>query len=174
METIIPEWQTERLRIRRLNPDDAAALVAIRSDGRVNRYINRPNQTNMVEVLTFIQHRNADMDQGDCFYWALGLKETDTLIGTTCLFRFNQERTEAEIGYELSPAYQGKGLMQEAVSKVLTFGLQELRLHAIHAYIHADNLASQKVVLKQHFQINPDKKSEENPDFQVFTRRQME
>ena len=64
---------------------------------------------------------------------------TDKLIGTNCLFNFTNDNLNAEIGYELLPDFQGKGIMQEATSKVIDFGIQHMGVNSIEAYILAKN-----------------------------------
>ena len=73
------------------------------------------------------------------------------MIGTICLFEFADDNFKAEIGYELLPSYQGKGLMQEAVSKVLEFGFQHLGLNSIEAYTHSENQSSTRLLEKFNF-----------------------
>ena len=52
----------------------------------------------------------------------------------------------AEIGYVLSPPYQGKGLATEAVRCVLAFGFEELSLHRIEAHFIEGNQASRRLM----------------------------
>jgi [ribosomal protein S5]-alanine N-acetyltransferase len=84
-------------------------------------------------------------------YWAITLSDTDKLIGTICLFDFSDDNLKAEIGYELLPNFQGKGIMQEATSKVIDFGIQLIGLHFIEAYTHSENQASTKFLEKFNF-----------------------
>ena len=91
------------------------------------------------------------MNAGQWFYWAICLTETDQLIGTICLWNFSEDRSRAEIGYELLPAFQGKGIMQEAVEAILAFGFEKLSLHGIEAIPTSDNKASIRLLEKNHF-----------------------
>jgi [ribosomal protein S5]-alanine N-acetyltransferase len=43
------------------------------------------------------------------------------------------KRNSAEIGYELLPEYQGKGIMSEALEKVIGFGFANLGFETITA-----------------------------------------
>jgi ribosomal-protein-alanine N-acetyltransferase len=60
------------------------------------------------------------------------------------LFEFGDEK--AEIGYELLPAFYGKGLMYEAASKVLEFAFLHIGLESVEAHSHADNQSSTKLL----------------------------
>jgi ribosomal-protein-alanine N-acetyltransferase len=82
------------------------------------------------------------------------LNGTDKLIGTICLFDFSGDNLKAEIGYELLPDFQGKGIMQEAISKVINFGIQHIGLNSIEAYTHAENQSSTRLLEKFNFKKN--------------------
>jgi ribosomal-protein-alanine N-acetyltransferase len=58
---------------------------------------------------------------------------------------------KAEIGYELLPDFQGKGIMQEAASKVIKFGVQYIGLNSIEAYTHSKNEKSTRLLEKLNF-----------------------
>ncbi|PID70005.1 hypothetical protein CSB37_04065 [bacterium DOLZORAL124_38_8] len=63
---------------------------------------------------------------------------------------FLKKRTHdsANLGYWLSPAFQGQGIMTEAVQSVLKFGFEKLNLHRIYAKHIAVNEASGRVLTK--------------------------
>lgn len=73
-------------------------------------------------------------------------------VGTICLWNFSPENDSAEVGYELLPAFQGKGYMQEALAKVIEFGFEELALPALTACVHAENEASIRLLEKFDFE----------------------
>lgn len=57
-----------------------------------------------------------------------------------------------EIGYALSKAYWGKGLMPEAVKKVAEFCFQQCELDAVTVGHFSDNIQSKRVIEKCGFQ----------------------
>lgn len=61
---------------------------------------------------------------------------------------------KAEIGYELLPDFQGKGIMQEAISKVIDFGILHIGLNSIEAYTHSKNQSSTRLLEKFNFKKN--------------------
>jgi ribosomal-protein-alanine N-acetyltransferase len=85
------------------------------------------------------------------FYWAISSKNSPGLIGTICLWNFNEENKSAEVGYELLPIFQGKGLMQEALSNVIVFGFKTAKFKRIIAYTHSRNDKSIKLLQKAGF-----------------------
>src|SRR5690606_22814508 len=102
-------------------------------------------------AMNFIQAINEIIQRNESVYWAITLKGTDKLIGTICLFDFSADNTKAEIGYELLPGFQGKGIMQEAVSKVIDFGLQQVGLKSLDACAHDENQSSIRLLEKFNF-----------------------
>lgn len=55
------------------------------------------------------------------------------------------------MGYELLPDFHGKGLMQEALSKVPDFGFAAMKLQTIAAWTIAPNLYSIKILERNLF-----------------------
>lgn len=107
-----------------------------------------------------------NVKKNDSIYWAISL--SSKLIGTICLFESAGDNTRAEIGYDLLPGYQGKGLMQEAASKVLEFGFQHIGLNSIEASTHSENQNSTRLLEK--FNLKKQAPSGDNSDknFIVF------
>jgi [ribosomal protein S5]-alanine N-acetyltransferase len=147
-----PILQTERLLLRQLTDKDAAEIFALHSDKNVNKYLNRKPCNSLDDAKSFIQMILANEQKNDSVYWAIGLRGTDTLIGTICLYDISASQERAEIGFELLPGYQGKGFMQEAVLAVIRFGKEQLGLQLIEAFTHAGNQASIRLLQKCRFQ----------------------
>jgi ribosomal-protein-alanine N-acetyltransferase len=83
--------------------------------------------------------------------WAITLKGKDQLIGTVLLWNIIKQERKAEIGYELNPLYQGKGVMQEALDIVIQYGLKSMELKIIEAYTHKYNQRSIKLLQRKGF-----------------------
>ena len=146
-----PVLKTERLTLRQLLSSDANEIFALRSDPNVNKYLDREPGKSMDDAKTFIQIINENIQRNDSIYWAITLSNKDKLIGTICLFNFLDDNKLAEIGYELLPGYQGLGIMQEATSKVIDFGIQHIGLNSIKAYTHSENQRSTRLLEKFNF-----------------------
>jgi [ribosomal protein S5]-alanine N-acetyltransferase len=146
-----PVLKTERLTLRQLVNSDANEIFALRSDGNVNKYLDRKPSKSIDDAKTFIQTINENIQRNDSIYWAITLNGADKLIGTICLFDFSDDNLKAEIGYELLPGFQGKGIMREATSKVIDFGSQHIGLNSIEAYTHFENQSSTRLLEKFNF-----------------------
>ena len=163
-----PSLDTPRLHLRQLLHKDAKDLLALRSNETVNKYLNRPPTTTIEEAKAFIERINAGIANNQSLYWVIcGKNETD-LIGTVCLWNFSEDQTTAETGYELSPAFQGKGLMNEALQAVLNYSRDELHLKNIEAFTHKDNKASQALLEKNGFKQETERQDADDENNIVF------
>ena len=133
---------TERLLLRQLTEEDASVIYAMHSDKENNRYIDRSFPETVKDSLFFINKINTGIRDGEWCYWALTLVDFGNVVGTICLWHFSEDRLCAEVGFELHPDYHSKGYMQEALTKVLAFGYETLRLQEIEGYTHRNNLKS--------------------------------
>ncbi len=149
--TTFPVLTTERLTLRQLISSDDKEIFALRSDDNVNKYLDRKPSKSIDDAKNFIHTINENNQRKDSLYWAITLNGTDKLIGTICLFDFSNDNLKAEIGYELLPNFQGKGIMQEATSKVIDFGIQHIGLNSIEAYTHSENQSSTRLLKKLNF-----------------------
>ncbi len=81
------------------------------------------------------------------FYFLLVSKENNKIIGECGFHSWNRIHRKAELFYKLRwDSDKRKGLMTEAVVKVLEFGFRDLELHRIQALTASWNLASIKVL----------------------------
>jgi len=133
---------TERLLLRELKPGDAEQIFKIRSDNRVNEFVDRTPATSIQDGLNFINQIISNQNKNEGIMWAITLKDDPTLIGTIVYWHIVKEKDEAEIGYEMLPDCFGKGIMHEALLKVIEFGFETMELKTIVADTKAENLRS--------------------------------
>lgn len=86
-----------------------------------------------------------------------------------------------ELGYALSPAFWGRGLMPEAVSELLRYAFEELGLAAVWCSHYSDNPQSQRVIEKSGFSFQMEETVVDGPTgqekptkFYVLTREMWE
>ncbi len=163
-----PAFETERLQLRRLQAGDAAAIMELRTDDRVNKFITRKKCTGIQEAYNFIEKINGSIENNKALYWAVCLKNNPGLIGTICLWNFEKDNTVAEVGYELHPDFQGKGLAAEGVGAVLSYVFNVLNLNTVEAFVHRGNTASLKLIARFGFVANPARADEHNSDNRIF------
>ena len=146
-----PILRTGKLTLRQLVSSDDNEIFALRSNENVNKYLDRKPSKSIDDAKAFIQTINENIQSNNSIYWAITLNGINKLIGTICLFDFSTDNSKAEIGYELLPEFQGKGIMQEAISKVVDFGIQHIGLNLIEAYTHSENQSSTRLLEKFNF-----------------------
>jgi [ribosomal protein S5]-alanine N-acetyltransferase len=146
-----PVLQTRRLILRQPHVDDTAAFTVLRSDPDVNRYIDRNVETTAEATTAFINKLNDAIAANESLYWVICFKENQQFAGTICLWNIIKETDTAETGYELMPAFQGKGVMQEALEAVLAYAFEQMKLQTIAAFVRHDNFKSIQLLERNKF-----------------------
>jgi len=148
-----PNLTTERLLLRELSPDDAEEIFRLRTDDSVNELIDRAKALSVKDAEEFIRKILTVTANGDGLTWVITLTGETKLAGTVVYWNLEKEKQQAEIGYELLPEYRGKGIMAEALKKVIRFGFEELKFKTIMADVKAKNIKSIKLLEKLGFQL---------------------
>lgn len=162
-----PTLTTARLTLRQLSTDDAEPIFALRSDREINKYLDRQPSQTIEDAINFIKKINDTIEKNDGIYWVITLTDSNTFVGTICLFSFSGEENKCEIGYELLPAYQGRGIMKEAAEKVIDYAFHTLQLQTIEAFTHNGNQHSTKLLLKCGFIKSTVDTT--HPDYTIYT-----
>ena len=150
--TPFPELSTDRLILRQITLADAGGVYELRSNEEVMQYINRPLTKTVEEAENWIRIVLEVLTKNEGITWCIALKDKpDEHVGSMGLWRIDKENHRAEIGYMLHPTLQGKGLMYEAMQKVLEYGFSEMKLHSIEAHIDPRNTASAALLKKGGF-----------------------
>ncbi len=146
-----PVLETERLHLRQLTSKDKDEIFAIRSNPEIAKYLDRPLCKATDEALNFIAKVNRGIKHNEWIYWAVSFKNDPGLVGTICLWKISPEQSKAEVGFELLTGYQGKGIMREALSKVLEFGFKKMNLLLIEGEVDPGNKRSINLMKKFNF-----------------------
>lgn len=154
--SIFPALETERLSLRRLSPADAQAIYELRSQAEVARLTGKEPFKGIDEATAYIQKIEKLYKEAACVFWAISYKGQSALIGTICFWNFDSINNYVEIGYELLPGFQKKGIMWECISTVINFGFKNMGVDAITAFPSAHNPASVSVLEKLNFKLVPD------------------
>lgn len=163
-----PVLRTSRLVLRALTPVDEAVIFQLRTDNRVNTYLDRSVQTSLEEAAAFIKKVSEGTAGGKSYYWGITIAETDKLIGTICIWNMSEDRLHAEIGYELLPEEQGKGIMREALKAVIDFAFTGVGLQSLEAWTHRDNKASTNLLIHHGFMLQTDRKDPDNDQHLIY------
>src|SRR6187549_8577 len=88
--TPFPILTTERLTLRQLVSNDEHEIFTLRSDSEINKYLNRQISNTIDDARNFINKVNENINKSDSLYWAITLGDKNILIGTICLFGFDE------------------------------------------------------------------------------------
>ena len=160
-----PEIKSERLFLRKIQESDCKAILFLRSDKTINKFIERPENRktkNISDAKNFIKELDDYIETNKSIAWGLTLKNHSEIIGTICLWNFSENNKTAEVGYDLDPKYQNKGIMSETLKMIIDYGFNELKLDKIEAFTHIENENSKKLLEKNGFLLNKKRKDRNN------------
>ena len=141
-----PRLVTERLLLRRPDNGDAEAIVGIVGDRDVARRLARvPHPYGRADARFFLE-RVVPTE----WVWAITLHGSVDLVGAVGLTP-DEHGEAAELGYWLSPAHWGRGIVTEAALAVVCYGFDRLDLPCITSGFFLDNPASGRVLQKLGF-----------------------
>ncbi len=169
-----PEIKTERLTLRKIEESDSGIILFLRSDKTINKFIDRPENRrtkNISDAIKHIKKLNTETENNKSISWGITLNNDPKIIGTICLWNFSKNYKIAEVGYDLNPKFQRKGIMSEALNSVINFGFIELGIDRIEAFTHIQNKNSKKLLEKNGFNFIEDRKDNDNLSNVVFEIR---
>lgn len=150
---------TERLILRPWDEDDYEDLYEYARSELVGPYAGWTPHENEDESRAVITMFQAEED-----VYAIVLKAENKVIGSIGLhFRTpdvnDTSQNQREIGFVLNPAYWGRGIVPEAVERILEYGFHELGLDLIWCGHFDFNEKSRRVVEKCGFHFRFQKKT---------------
>lgn len=145
---VVSTWETDRLWLRLLGPEAAAA---VRDYGLRSAEYHKPFdparpvdywELPMVADRLFAQVVEAERDRSLCLFIALK-SDPDTVIGAINLRNILRGALlGATLGYGLAPEAVGHGYMTEAAKRVVEIGFHDLGLHRVEVNIMPRNARS--------------------------------
>ena len=168
---IFPILNTERLTLRKIEISDSDVILFLRTDKTINKFIDRPENRrtkNIAGAIKHIQKINSTTAKNKSISWGITLNNNPKIIGTICLWNFSKNNKTAEVGYDLNPLFQKKGIMRESLNSVVNFGFNELKLDKIEAFTHNENINSKKLLEKNGFALVLGKIDNDNLSNVVF------
>jgi aminoglycoside 6'-N-acetyltransferase len=141
----------ERVRLRRLRPEDAEDFRGYRSDLEVGRYQGW-SPMDEAEALAFIDSMR-DVDgpvPGQWIQLAIALRDGDRLVGDVGL-HLGEDGREVQVGYSCARAFQRQGLTSEAVRLLLAAVSQGTTCTKAIAVIDSRNVASERLLKSLRF-----------------------
>jgi [ribosomal protein S5]-alanine N-acetyltransferase len=141
-----PIIETNRLFLRKATKLDAKHMFTYLSDKDVVKHMGlEPFQT-LNDVYDEISWYQSIYDEGSGIRWGITLKDSDKVIGSCGFLNMKFKHHRAEVGFELSKDYWGKGIASEALEAIVRYGYLHYQLERIEALIELKNIPSQILV----------------------------
>lgn len=134
--------ETERLLIRRFEPNDWQAVYAYTRRAKVMEFIEESALTEK-QTKKFVKKNAGD----DAIAYPVILKSNDKLIGHMIFHPWYVPRM-LEIGWVIHPAFHNKGYATEAAQALLEYSFRKLKAHRVLAICQPENPASYRVMEK--------------------------
>jgi RimJ/RimL family protein N-acetyltransferase len=148
----LPTLEAERVRLRELNDTDVDALFSIFSNSQVMRYWSTAPFAKRDDAIALLREIRESFARRQYLKWGVALTSDNSIIGTTTLFNLNLENQRAEVGYALAHEHWGKGLMNEALRRLLQYAFDDLKLRRLEADVDPRNTGSIKTLERLGFQ----------------------
>ncbi|RAI99379.1 ribosomal-protein-alanine N-acetyltransferase [Chitinophaga skermanii] len=148
--TVFPKLQTKRLSLVPITMKHLEDIFALFSDEHVTRFYNLHTFKQLQDAQPFIEFYIKKFNEKSGIRWGITLEDSPQIIGTIGFNNFTKNH-RANIGYDLQSKYWNKGILTEALQRVVNFGFEHLAVNRIEAEVMIGNLASEKVLLKNGF-----------------------
>lgn len=138
-----PTLETKHLFLRKIQQDDINEIFSCwMQDEDVSRYMYWKASNDINDTKEFELSKIADNKWNR---WIIILKETAKIIGT-CLIYFNEDENNWDISYNLGKKFWGKGYTSEAMSTVMTYAKEVLKVKECIAIHAIENLVSGHII----------------------------
>lgn len=152
-------FETERCRIRRLDPGDLPGMFALQGNPNVMRHASGDVQTEeeckkeIIDLMAQYEAPNPSL-----LVWAIEDHEKG-FIGTCALIPDADQ--SCEIGYRILEQFWGRGYASEVANGLVSYCRTQFSHYALKAYCFVDNIASWKVLEKVGFVLQKEFYNEE-------------
>jgi [ribosomal protein S5]-alanine N-acetyltransferase len=144
-----PTWSLGQFRLRPLRSSDAPAWHAYLSDPLVIEHTSFPVLSPAAVEAMVSRALDGYVHAASC-RWALA-DASDSLIGTCGFSNWSLPHSHAELVYDLSPLFWGRGLMRAAAQQVLSWAFHTAGFNRVHAFVMTSNAPSIRLLEKLGF-----------------------
>jgi ribosomal-protein-alanine N-acetyltransferase len=137
---------TPRLTLRPARMHDAQDMYDYSKDPEVALHVLWDAHRSIRETRSVLRRMIRDYRCAPPFTYVIEYKREHRVIGTIGLMNYNRVNRSAEVGYSLSRDYWNRGLMSEALTAMLKYCFEELRLNRVEAQHEVENPASGAVM----------------------------
>jgi RimJ/RimL family protein N-acetyltransferase len=139
---------TERLRLRRLTPDDTAFLVELLNDPAFLANIGDRGVRTAADAVGYVENGPGTSYRRNGFgLYLVAVAATDTPIGLCGLVK-RDTLPDVDIGFAFLPAFRSQGYALEAARAVLAEARERVGLSRLVAIVKPGNEPSARLLLK--------------------------
>lgn len=120
-------------------------------DEEVTRYLTWKEHKDINRTSLAVALWVKSYNEKEFYNWVIQDKKNKKIMGSICLFSVDNYNENCEVGYCLGKKFWNKGIMYEALIKVIDFAFCEIGFERISARRHLGNLASGRVMKKCKF-----------------------
>ncbi len=154
--------------LKKVEKSDARDLHFIRTHPVVNKFIKRETNKSISDIEEFIKEINSDPTK---IFLTIKISANSDFAGTIGLKNINFDKKYAEVGYELLPEFQGKGIMSCALKEIINFAFTDLEIENLEAFTHKENIKSIRLLEKFNFRLIENKFDNNNPNNVIYGLR---
>jgi ribosomal-protein-alanine N-acetyltransferase len=145
-----PELETQRLALREVTLADAGWYLEHFSRPEIVRGQGYPAPADLAAATEELRTYFVELfEERSGFRWGITQREQPGLIGSIGLYKWVD--AQAEVGYDLDPAWWGQGVMSEALAAVLDFAFGATELQRVEAFVLVTNERSARVLERAGF-----------------------
>jgi [ribosomal protein S5]-alanine N-acetyltransferase len=138
--------ETDRCRMREMQPEDGPVFYELNLDPDVIRYTGDGPFESKEAATQFLKNYDAYKKYG-MGRWVVESKEDHSILGW-CGLKYLPEDREVDIGYRFFKKYWGQGFATETAKRCIKHGFEDLELTRIIGRSAVANLASLRVLEK--------------------------
>ncbi len=140
-------FESERLRFREMNADDAQFAFDLNNDPEVIQYTGDAQFESLEAAREFLQAYKEVYRKYGYGRWGMELKSTGELIGW-CGLKFHESQNVTDVGYRLPKKYWNNGYATEAAIATINYGFTKFGLKRVVAHARKENTSSLRVLAK--------------------------
>ena len=146
-------FETEHLRIRKFELEDARCLYENHLEDDVKRWIPNESYADMEETQSAVRfYMDCVNNRRLPYVLAVELRETGELIGDTGVNEVEGHPGEVEIGYGICKKYNGKGYATELLKAMTEFIIETFGIKILYGRVMHGNNASVRVLEKNGYE----------------------
>jgi RimJ/RimL family protein N-acetyltransferase len=141
---------SDRLVLSKITQKDLADIHFMNTHPEVAEYntIGIPESINDTERVLTAALNSKQGQLPTKLGWSIRLKDNNQFLGELGMSLSTSKYNKSEIHYSLLPSEWGKGYASEAVSTIIKWGFEQVKLHRIEAGVATENSRSIKLLEK--------------------------